>query len=368
LEGLETRQVLSTVVGPTPDQQYALQLLNFVRTNPSAAAQMFVKDITPDVQDTLNYYGLTAADLVNELDSATPQPALAWNNALASTAQYQSQYEANNGTQTHQGPGEASLGDRIAAAGYTNASSFGENTYAWADDADEAMLSFLFDWGVSDHGHFDNIMQPGTSAQNAYKDVGIGLVNTTNQGLGPVVVTQDFGSQANEGPQILGVVYNDPNNTKFYAPGEGQGGVTINAVNQNTGQVYQTTSTSSGGFELPVATNSLYKVTETINGQVVSSQSVNVEGTNVEVDFDNNPANESSPTPPAPTPAPTPVPVPSTPTPAPATPTTSTPTTVSTPEPQFLVAIPPQQDSTSTTTGNNASTPTWLSGWSRWTA
>ena len=33
LESLETRQVLSTVVGPTPDQQYALELINLVRTD-----------------------------------------------------------------------------------------------------------------------------------------------------------------------------------------------------------------------------------------------------------------------------------------------------------------------------------------------
>ncbi len=59
LESLETRQVLSSVVGPTPDQQYALELINLVRTNPSAAADEITANLTPDVQATLNQYGLT---------------------------------------------------------------------------------------------------------------------------------------------------------------------------------------------------------------------------------------------------------------------------------------------------------------------
>jgi len=40
LETLEIRQVLSSVVGgPTPDQQYALALINLVRTNPTLAGE-----------------------------------------------------------------------------------------------------------------------------------------------------------------------------------------------------------------------------------------------------------------------------------------------------------------------------------------
>ena len=296
LESLEVRQVLSSVAaGPSPDQQYALELINLVRTNPSEAANMLTANITPDVQATLDQYGLTVSGLVNKLDSATPQPPLAWSSALASTAQAQSQYQASNGIQTHQGPGESSLSDRITGAGYTNYSSIGENTYAYADSVDEAMQSFLFDWGVSDDGHYNNLLQPGVSPESAFKDVGIGLVNTSNNGLGPVVLTQDFGSQQNEGPQILGVVYNDPNNTGFYSQGEGIGGVTINAVNTATGQDYQAQSMSAGGYQVPVAPNADYQVTATENGQVISSQEVNLGDVNEQVDFVHNPANDQPP-------------------------------------------------------------------------
>ena len=85
------------------------------------------------------------------------------------------------------------------AAGYTNVASSGENAYAYSTSAEEAMQAFLIDWGVPSDGHRINIQQPGVSAQNAYRDVGIGIVQTnpSNPSFGPMVITQDFASQAN---------------------------------------------------------------------------------------------------------------------------------------------------------------------------
>ena len=73
------------------------------------------------------------------------------------------------------------------------------------------MQAFLIDWGVPSDGHRINIQQPGVSAQNAFRDVGIGIVQTnpSNPSFGPMVVTQDFGSQANEQAQVVGVAYYD---------------------------------------------------------------------------------------------------------------------------------------------------------------
>lgn len=354
LESLETRQVLSAVVAPTADQQFALELINLVRTNPSAAAAEITSNITPDIQATLNNYGLTVSGLVSKLDSATAQPPLAWNDALASAAQQQSQYEANNGVQTHQGAGEAGVESRINSAGYTNDNSYGENTYAYADSIMEAMQSFLFDWGVSDDGHYTNLMN------GSYKDVGVGLVNSNN-GVGPLVITQDFGSQNNEGPQILGVVYNDPNSTGQFADGSGQGGVTINAVNQATGQDYQTQTWGAGGYQVPVASNGTYKVTETMNGQVLSSQQVQVGGVNVEVDFDNTPA-VTQQAQAAPTPSPSP---------APSSPSSTSSQSSSTQQaaPSQPLVLMPQSPSTPTTQDNSSddSSSLTLSGWGNWT-
>jgi uncharacterized protein YkwD len=375
LESLEIRQVLSTVVGPTPDQQFALELINLVRTNPSAAVNEITANLSPSVQATLNNYGLSVSGLVSKMDSATAQPPLAWSDSLGNAAQQQSQYEASNGVQTHQGSGESSLDDRIGTAGYSNDITYGENTYAYSDSIEEAMQSFLFDWGVSDDGHYNNLLQPGTSAENSFKDVGIGLVNTTN-GVGPLVLTQDFGSQNNEGPQIVGVVYNDPNQLGYYTEGQGQGGVTIDVKNLSTGQDIQDQTWGAGGYQVPVAANTSYQVTATENGQTISSQQVNVGDVNVEADFVNNPNSN----PPAQTSSTT-------------TSTTNTPTTTTTTEAsnsssqssnssqsqpqqeaqtivQQQTQAPNQQASTSNqsqaTTSSNSSSE--FSGWSRWTS
>ena len=97
----------------------------------------------------------------------------------------------------------------------------------------ESMQAFLMDWGVPSDGHRINIQQPGVSPQNAYTSVGVGIVQTSasNPSFGPMVVTQDFGSQANTQAQVVGVAYNDTAGTGFYLPGEGVGGVQIDAVN-----------------------------------------------------------------------------------------------------------------------------------------
>lgn len=60
----------------------------------------------------------------------------------------------------HNQPNGSTSDSRIAASGYTNTSSTGENAYAYAQSVDQAMKAFLIDWGVSDSGHRDHILQP----------------------------------------------------------------------------------------------------------------------------------------------------------------------------------------------------------------
>ena len=109
LERLETRQVLSGVSGLSPDKQYVLELINLVRTNPTAAADRITANLGPDVKATLSSFGLSVEGLKAKMAHATPQPPVAYSATLDSVAQGQSQYEADTGTQTHQGPGGVGL-------------------------------------------------------------------------------------------------------------------------------------------------------------------------------------------------------------------------------------------------------------------
>jgi len=287
-ENLETRELLSTVPSsqaPSNEAQYMLQVLNMVRTNPQAAVQYIQSNITPDVALTLNHYGVDLNATLNAIASSKAQPPLAWSPQLAQSAQSHSQDMANNGFQSHNGSDGSNPLQRMQAAGYTDPSSDGENVYAYAESVDQAMEAFLLDWGVSDAGHRDNILQPNASSQDAYRDVGIGLVKSNGpNGVGPYVITQDFGAQPGEKAQVVGVAFNDAQGTGTFAMGEGVGGITITAVNLATGQISSTQTWASGGYELALDPGQ-YRLIASQNNQVISSQTVVINNTNIEQDF-----------------------------------------------------------------------------------
>ncbi len=287
-ENLESRELLSTAAVsqlPTNDEQLMLQLLNQARTNPAAAAQEISQNITPEITATLNYYGVNLQATLNSIASATPQPPLGWNTQLAQSAQGHSQDMATNQFQSHTGTDGSTPSQRIQAAGYTNSTITGENVYAYSSSVEEAMEAFLLDWGVSDDGHRMNIQQMGVSADDAYRDVGIGIVNTSGtSSVGPMVVTQDFGAQVNEQAQVVGVAYNDPGKTGMYTSGQGVGNVQITAVNLATGQVSSTQTWSSGGYEFSLAPGQ-YQLIASQNNVVINSSKVAVGDVNIEQDF-----------------------------------------------------------------------------------
>jgi uncharacterized protein YkwD len=261
-----------------------LQLINEARVNPPAAAQMVSNNLTPDVQQTLQYYGVNLGTAVQAISSATPLPPVAWNPALAVSAQAHSQDMANTKVQSHTGSDGSSPEQRMQQAGYYNLASNTENAYAYATSAKEAMQAFLIDWGVSSNGHRKNIQQPGVSVQNANRDVGIGIVQTGNSSFGPMVVTQDFASRTNEQAQLVGVAFYDNAGTRFYQPGEGQGGLQIDAVNLQTGQVSSTQTWDAGGYELSLAPGR-YRIIASLNNTVFQTTNITVGTVNVEQDF-----------------------------------------------------------------------------------
>ncbi len=305
LESLERREVLSAA--PSASAQYALSLMNLARTNPQAAANWLSQEVAndPNVQATLNYYNVNLQQKLAQLSSATAQPPLAWSDALGNAAQGHSQDMANNNFQSHTGSDGSSPSDRISNAGYGAAASEGEDAFAYASSVKNSIEAFLLDWGVSDDGHYKNIMQPGTSAQNAYGDAGIGIVSSSDSAGNPLsVVTVDFAKGQNSQPQLVGVVYNDSNSNGVYDPGEGQGGIAIKAINLSNGQVSSTTSAGPGGYQMPLAPGSYDVEAIGANGQTLGSQDVTIGSTNVEADFNllspTTAGSQYSPPPPAP--------------------------------------------------------------------
>jgi hypothetical protein len=177
----------------------------------------------------------------------------------------------------------------------------GENSYAYANSVDHAMKAFLIDWGVSTKGHRGNLLQPNTPDSQTYNEVGVGIVASgPGSSIGPFVMTQDFGRQANSAPQVVGVVFKDKDGDNFYTPGEGKGGMTVEVDDFATGkEVAQTQTWDSGGYKIPLSAGKYTVKVLDASGNPVQHQDVTVGTDNVEADFNLNQS-------PAPTPTSTP--------------------------------------------------------------
>lgn len=114
-------------------------------------------------------------DLTNIERSQVGSPPLRLNSQLITAAQAHTNLMAQHNTLNHQLPGEPSLGDRIAQAGY-RWSAIAENI-AQGQQTPEAVLQ---SW-MNSTGHRNNLLNPN------YQDLGVGYANN--------YWTQNFGRQ-----------------------------------------------------------------------------------------------------------------------------------------------------------------------------
>jgi hypothetical protein len=196
-----------------------------------------------------------------------------------------------NHFQGHNGTDGRDTSARIAATGYINPAfsySFGENVFSYAESVFHGHAAFEVDWGGSaatggmqfPPGHRDAIHDA------TFREIGLGVVLGSNQGVGPQLVTQDFGTRGDLTPFVTGVVYQDTNGNGFYDVGEGIGGVTVNVSGSN----YYAVTASSGGYSVPVPGNGTYTVNFS-GGSVAASQQTAVVagGGNVKIDYATRP-------------------------------------------------------------------------------
>ena len=293
LQALESREV--PTLNPTGAEQEMLELLNNMRTDPQGHFSKLVSSTSPltstaaNVTSALDYFNVDGALLRSQWNSLTAVQPLAWNDNLMTAAGAHNQAMIAQDNQSHQLPGEQSLGARITSAGYSNWTNVGENIYAYADDAFFAHAGFAIDWGgsaatggiQSPAGHRLNMMS------SSYREVGIRVTaeNNPNTSVGPQVVTQDFGNRSglSGGGYLLGVVYDDLNANSFYNAGEGLGSVSIQVTGAN-GFNRTLSSMTAGGYQTFLSTGT-YEVTFSGGGLASPvTKSVTVGTANVKVD------------------------------------------------------------------------------------
>jgi len=286
LEALERRELLAGMA-PTDAEQYMLELINRARANPAAEGTRL---LALAQSNPLIHQATAGWDLglfYRTISSYAPEPPLAFNPRLidAALAEDASMLARNDQRHSPAGflndPGVAV--DTDGRAYYATGSSYwatGENIFAFsqgvspptdATTVDFFEAGFLLDWGNPDFGHLKNLLAPGPAEANLaagvypFNEVGVGLLtnvtpttpppgnpaNPSNAGInvGPDLVTQEFGwKQGNA--FLTGTFYVDAQNTHSYAPGEGLGGVTIQAVGLGGQGTFTTQTWSSGGYSL----------------------------------------------------------------------------------------------------------------------
>jgi len=286
IEGLESRRLLA--FDPSPQQQEMLEHVNRMRVNPQGELSVLFTSMNPltasdpSSRDAIAYFkDPTSEEIRREWATLSPAQPLAWRASLVKAATRHSELMRVHDDQQHQLPGEPALADRVSTAGYTNYSRLGENIYAYADSMFHAHSAFAIDWGVASRGHRINLMNP------AFREFGVGVVSDSSSktDVGPLLVTQNFGSRHSQArPFIVGVVYRDHNGNGRYDATEGGGGVTVD-VSGPSG-TFTTTTMSAGGYQIAVPPGT-YTVT-IAGGGIAPAQSrsgIRVEANNTKVDF-----------------------------------------------------------------------------------
>lgn len=239
---------------PSPREQLMLELINRARLDPQGDFNAYLTSYSPpassdpQINGALNFFRVNGAVLLAQINALSPVAPVAWNSALADAATAHSQLMISNNAQEHQLPGEASLGARVTAAGYSF-STVGENIFAFTESILHGHAGFMVDWGNTSTG----IQTPPGHRVNilgaAFKEVGLSALTESNPAtsVGPLVVTQDFGARLGaSGAIILGVAYNDLDGDRFYSEGEGRGGLGLSLT--RSGIVTNLQTQSAGGF------------------------------------------------------------------------------------------------------------------------
>lgn len=243
------------VTGPTNNEQLMLELINDARLDPLRNADRYITSYpsltsgNTDIQAAITLYQVYGPYLQLAFQALTPVGALAWNNALATSAETHSASMISAQTESTQVTGEAALATRLTTAGYTSATASGENVSAYASSVLSGHAGLMIDWGAVPDGMLDPAIHRATLMNGAYNEIGIDVTaeTTTTNPLGPQVVTQDFGSRGKH--FVVGVAYTDSDHNSFYSVGEGLATLVVKETVSN-----QITTGAAGGYTLEVTT------------------------------------------------------------------------------------------------------------------
>ena len=241
-------QALYDFGNPTGEEQLYLELINRARANPAAEGARLATTTDSGVLNAYSYFGVSLALMQSEFSAIPAQPPLAPNASLTNSARGHSAWMLATGIQAHyQTNPSNSPSSRAVAAGY-GSSYVGENIYASASSTWYGHAGFQVDWGYGSggmqtgRGHRMNIHSPD------FREIGVGVQLGSSSGVGPQLVTQDFGYNPASPCFGTGVAYYDLNGNNFYDVGEGISGLTVHV----SGASHYCITAEGGGWAIPV--------------------------------------------------------------------------------------------------------------------
>ncbi len=281
--GAPSERTLYSIGEPTDEEQLYLEYINRARRDPPAEAVRLQTTTDPTVLANYNGLNVDLNLMAQQISSLSPAPPLSMNAHLLAAARRHSADMLAHAFQGHVGSDGSTFGTRATEAGYPW-QTIAENVFANARSVEHGHAGFEVDWGgdgdpasggmQTPPGHRLNIHDPGL------QEAGIGVIQGTNGGVGPWLVTQDFGSRFDLTPFITGVAYYDLNANGFYDRGEGVGGITVLAQ----GSDYYAVTARSGGYSLPVSGDGAHPVTFQVSNRPEVHTTVTVAGGNVKLD------------------------------------------------------------------------------------
>lgn len=286
---------------PTPEEQLLLELINRARADPEGEASRLA-GVAANIDGAALYFAVDYDAFVAAMAGFVPVQPLAWNSKLSIAAAGHNAAMIAADTQSHQLPGEAGVALRAINAGYTGFTALTENIYAYADDPLFGHAGSIIDWGFDAEDYAgatlladftargDGMQDPAghriTTLNSAYDEVGLSITADASSAsqVGPLVITQMFGSRAAYAAQFVGSVIDDADLDDFYDIGEGMGGVSV-SLRAASGALYSTTTWASGGYQIAVPAGS-YTITFSgggLNAPVVVVASIGADNVYVSV-------------------------------------------------------------------------------------
>ncbi|MDQ8182513.1 CAP domain-containing protein [Pelagicoccus sp. SDUM812005] len=281
---------------PAADEILIVEMINRARADAVAEATRLRNSTDSFVLSAIQSFGVDL-DLMEQQFATlqrTTRP-LAINRRLTAATRLHSFDMLDNAFQGHESSSsppdpyspEDGPGQRATKNGFVG--SVGENVYAFAKSYEHMHAGFNIDWGTSGStrqsvggmqdppGHRNNIHEPD------HREIGVGIIHGTNEGVGPMLVTQNMGVRSGfDSPFLVGVTILDADSDSFYDIDEGLGDVRVEV----DGALFYTDSSSEGAYALPLPGDGAYSVTFSKTGYATQTIAFAVTaGESVKIDY-----------------------------------------------------------------------------------